>query len=228
MDLDERAILRKIIPGFQYRSEIYQETLRKYIYNKIWVDIGCGANEDVDQWGGSAAFAVGLDIVKHSNLRSSNRFIQSRMPQLPFPDNFAEIITLRLVVEHVPHANQLHEVFRVLRPGGYLIILTTNLWSPVVFLPKIFPQSLRTKLIHRFFNEPAPDIFPTYHALNTPGKIRNSFPNYALKELKMIEQASSDNPLLFALFLLPVIFTRSRKHQAYRSNILAVLQKRRN
>lgn len=53
-------------------------------------------------------------------------------PHLPFEDNFFEAITLLAVVEHLDPAlmaKLFREVYRVLKPGGMVILTTPAAWS---------------------------------------------------------------------------------------------------
>lgn len=53
-------------------------------------------------------------------------------PHLPFEDNFFEAITLLAVVEHLDPAlmaKLFKEVYRVLKPGGMVILTTPAAWS---------------------------------------------------------------------------------------------------
>ncbi len=53
-------------------------------------------------------------------------------PQLPFDDNFFSVISLLAVVEHLnPNsmASLFQETYRVLRPGGIVIMTTPAAWS---------------------------------------------------------------------------------------------------
>ncbi len=53
-------------------------------------------------------------------------------PRLPFKDNFFEAVTLLAVVEHLDPAHMaslFKEIYRVLKPGGQVILTTPAAWS---------------------------------------------------------------------------------------------------
>ncbi len=53
-------------------------------------------------------------------------------PRLPFQDNFFEAVTLLAVVEHLDPAHMaalFKEIYRVLKPGGQVILTTPAAWS---------------------------------------------------------------------------------------------------
>jgi 2-polyprenyl-3-methyl-5-hydroxy-6-metoxy-1,4-benzoquinol methylase len=63
---------------------------------------------------------------------SATRFCVSRLPDLPFFDESVDVVTLVEILEHLPAPEvraSLAEVFRLLRPGGTLILTTPNFRS---------------------------------------------------------------------------------------------------
>lgn len=72
---------------------------------------------------------------------SSCKFVQADMCELPFKDNYADYIESVDAVEHLPCHRVLlafKEMYRVLKPGGKLVIITTDfdnlakLWVKVI------------------------------------------------------------------------------------------------
>lgn len=56
----------------------------------------------------------------------------SEDPQLPFENNFFDVVTLLAVVEHLDPTHttaMFSEIYRVLRPGGLTILTTPAAWS---------------------------------------------------------------------------------------------------
>ena len=53
-------------------------------------------------------------------------------PKLPFDDDFFSVVTLLAVVEHLDPANMallFKEIYRVLKPGGQVVLTTPAAWS---------------------------------------------------------------------------------------------------
>ena len=48
-----------------------------------------------------------------------------------------------------------------------LIVLTTNIISPIIFIPRLLPKALN-RLILKIFKVSEEDVFPTYHRFNSP------------------------------------------------------------
>lgn len=70
---------------------------------------------------------------------------------LPFEDNFFDCLTANQIIEHLIDVDKfLEEVFRILKPGGYLVISTENLSSwhnifALLFGFQAFSQDLSAK-----------------------------------------------------------------------------------
>ncbi len=101
------------------------------------LDIGCGSYPyflahtafkekfGIDQLTSAQTTAAPLEIqVFHLDLNNE--------PKLPFEDNFFNVITLLAVVEHLNPASMQKlfvEIYRVLQPGGVVIMTTPAAWS---------------------------------------------------------------------------------------------------
>jgi SAM-dependent methyltransferase len=101
------------------------------------LDIGCGtypyflAHSEF-----AKKFAIDQLPMPHdvaSNLQIENYSLNlNEKPVLPFDSDFLSVITLLAVVEHLnPDSMALlcHEIYRVLRPGGMVIMTTPAAWS---------------------------------------------------------------------------------------------------
>lgn len=110
------------------------ELLKDHILpgNGLIVDIGCGTGELVRWVASQGLKAVGLDvekmIIKALNVPKVNdeTYIAGIAERLPFGDEFAEVITFIASFHHVPEVKMnkaLEECFRVLKPGGKVVLI---------------------------------------------------------------------------------------------------------
>jgi ubiquinone/menaquinone biosynthesis C-methylase UbiE len=86
---------------------------------------------------------------------------------LPFGDRVFDMVYARWLIEHLESpAMTLREFHRVLKPGGYLALFTTNLQHYYGLAANFTPQAF-----HSWFNRRRGflegDIFPTYYRANT-------------------------------------------------------------
>jgi len=100
------------------------------------LDIGCGTGFVVELYAKGGAKVFGIDIANRSveltqkrvqilGLRADIR--QANAEDLPFDDNYFDIVTSYGVLHHTPNTHiAIQEVFRVLKPGGKAILMFYN------------------------------------------------------------------------------------------------------
>lgn len=101
----------------------------------VLVDLGCGDGAALDAFSGFYESAIGLDISTARLKRRgwsalSWRFIEADLNggSFPLPSEDANAVIANQVVEHVTDPNHfISEAFRILRPGGVLVLTTPNI-----------------------------------------------------------------------------------------------------
>jgi ubiquinone/menaquinone biosynthesis C-methylase UbiE len=110
------------------------------------LDVGCGSSRII---GALPQESIALDILIRK-LRFARRYqhanIQGSIFNLPVIDESFPCVLCSQVIEHVPRANVLDELDRVLQPGGFLILGTPDYakwqWIVIEWLYKILlPQA---------------------------------------------------------------------------------------
>lgn len=217
---------RQLDPEYQHRYEIYDETVLKCLAPQgVWVDIGCGRNEHVAAFGSKAAYALGIDVTEHPQ-RIPAPFIRADLRHLPLHAHSVDLVTLRMVVEHLERIpDDFFAINRILKPGGQLIILTTNSVSPVIFLPRLLPYRWKEWLLRKSFQVESGDLFPTYHRFNSPQKLRRGVYDLQLVSLKFLEQVPFSRFWLTLIFGSWYLLTKPFFCRRIRSNMLAVFQR---
>ena len=66
----------------------------------MWLDIGCGKNENVADYGRMTKNALGINAIDSQD-RSDAPFWCADLHSIPLPSNYDSLITLRLVIEHL-------------------------------------------------------------------------------------------------------------------------------
>ncbi len=124
---------------YKHEKQYVSKLPRKAFEGKLVLEAGCGsgamANWLEKNW---AASVVGVDLSIYSltlaHKRYTPHFAQSDLEQLPFKGNTFDTILLFDVLEHVVYPQAVFKEFhRVLKKGGYLVIISPNL----IFNPRV-------------------------------------------------------------------------------------------
>lgn len=136
-----------LMPQAKFLEETYNLALaryqlaRKFAQEKIILDAGCGSgygSAGLAKTGARKVYGVDLapDSIFYSRTHHRHQnliFRQGDLTKLDFPENFFDLICAFEVIEHIKDYSQaLAEFYRVLKPGGILLISTPNkaVYSP--------------------------------------------------------------------------------------------------
>jgi SAM-dependent methyltransferase len=222
-----RQIMRIWDPVYRPRWEVFDSLLQSQQDDKkICLEIGSGSSgalEPVHRF----KLKIHSDLIFPSFLPLTEiSFIQMNTYKLAIKNSCVDLILLRFVVEHLAKPDHAFEEFkRILKPGGQLIILTTNLSSPLIFLPRILPYPLRKILIRRLFKVQDQDIFPTYHRINRKGKIKKLSVDFQIIKWEYLQDANWQHRWWFFIFFLWHLLTKWLRVKFLRSNFIVLLKK---
>jgi SAM-dependent methyltransferase len=97
------------------------------------LDVGCGNGYVLSRYARAGARTTGVDLTQAAVELCRKRFAYMALPgefrqanaeALPFPDNTFDCVTSMGVLHHTPNTRAaVAEVFRVLKPGGRLIVM---------------------------------------------------------------------------------------------------------
>ena len=139
-----KRILDQVPPNY-YENGVKSNFLQKYWHTRKWhhlkeffigvsgkrlLDIGCADGTTTRQIKKilPSVRIVGIDLYKkaidHAKGKENKiRFIHGDVHNMPFEDSSFEIMTAVETLEHLDNPNKaLAEIYRVLKPNGYLII----------------------------------------------------------------------------------------------------------
>jgi SAM-dependent methyltransferase len=161
------------------KSEAYASLIAEHLFpHTLWLDAGCGSRlleadmDGLESWLVTHCKSIfGLDFELTSN-RNIKSLVQGSLYHLPFSDNTLDLITCRMVVEHLDHPEEAFtEIARCLRPGGAVVVITPNLLNYAVFgnavATKVLPEKLRLRIVHATDSRADEDIFPVRYKANT-------------------------------------------------------------
>jgi ubiquinone/menaquinone biosynthesis C-methylase UbiE len=130
------------------------------------LDAGCGPGYLVQRLATSGLQVWGLDAAKNmlEAARARTAGAQLEFPvtldlgsieHLPYRDESFDLVCSTGVIEYLEKdTGALSEMFRVLRPGGHLILPVTNIWSPINWLDFLLESLKRRDTLRRAFNVP--------------------------------------------------------------------------
>ena len=119
--------------NIQYRTD----RIAKYLSGH-WLDFGCAdGGYDEEMIARGLEQVTGVDVEGPRIMEAKSRNVQNAYyttfdgHTLPFADRMFDGTFMNEVFEHVADERRvLSEVFRVLKPGGYLVLISPNRWFP--------------------------------------------------------------------------------------------------
>ncbi|MDH4127769.1 MAG: class I SAM-dependent methyltransferase [Spirochaetota bacterium] len=103
----------------------------KFPNEKRFLDIGCATGLLLNYVREKGWDTHGVEICKQSVHYARSNFnlniLDKPLEECKFRDNYFQVIHFAHLIEHVPNPNRLlNEVYRILQPGGYVIVTTPN------------------------------------------------------------------------------------------------------
>lgn len=217
--------IQRVDPEFKHRWEVYNNFLFELLdKSKIWLDCGCGNNEKIREYGKLTKLAFGIDLIK--NEFNDEKFVKGNLAYLPVKSSSTDLITLRFVVEHFDNPSKYFDEFaRVLNKNGKILVITTNLSSPFILLPKyLLTNRFKNLLITKLFKVRSDDVFVTYHMVNNFNAI-NSIENFKIIKLNYLSDLNTTRKWMFLILLFWHFLTKPKLFNKFRTNIITVLER---
>ena len=161
------------------KAHAIAQTLRHYMSLPLdqadCVDVGCGSGGIAFHLAPLVRSMVGVDPESWQrwndfrDQRKNLRFLQESVERLSIPDGSVDVVICNQVYEHVPDPERLiHEIHRVLKPGGYCYFAGPNLLFPIephIFWPFVhwLPRRLAQSLIRATGSQAVLDANSTHY-----------------------------------------------------------------
>jgi ubiquinone/menaquinone biosynthesis C-methylase UbiE len=227
-------LFQKYYSGRKFHDDLYRDVIRKYLQpGQRLLDAGCGRYLTFSKELSRSARVVGIDL--EPTLQTDNQSapfgVRGDLSRLPFVSDHFDMAISRSVVEHLEDPQQVfREFWRVLRPGGKIVIVTPNKYDYVSLIAAITPYWLHRRLVSKIFQSPADDVFPTKYRANTLSAMRKAMisAGFLEKELDTINHYPAYltfSPVLFRLGVLYGRLTSLERFRGLRASILCVFEK---
>jgi SAM-dependent methyltransferase len=172
--------------------DFYTRVNALLVPDMIVLDFGAGRGKESE---GSCQFVVALatlkgkvrkvigvdvDPVVRNNPMIDEAVVIDPDAPLPFADGSIDLIVSDWTLEHIadPKAT-VHELSRVLRPGGWLCARTPNRWGYITFGARLVPERLHAATLRRVQpNRKECDVFPKFYKLNSLNTIKREFARF--------------------------------------------------
>lgn len=198
----------------------------------VLLDLGCGRASLAGAACQNVRQSVGIDL-DLDDLRCNTAVthaLQANGETLPFAAASFDLLISEWVVEHLARPEHIfREMARVLRPGGQVILFTTNALNYVPLVSRLTPAAWQSGALRRWLKRPERESHPTYFRANTRRRLACLAQATGL-ELTSCEYVGNPfylafSPLLFWFALLFEKATDPPLLRRFKLYLLATLQK---
>jgi SAM-dependent methyltransferase len=162
--------------------------------NATVLEAGCGRRSRLGEHRGRIAHLVGvdLDVDAGRENRAVDEFVAADLGRpLPFSDESFDLVYANFVVEHLRHPEvTFREWRRILRPGGALILLTSNASNPYLAGARVLPERVRVLAKRVGPGVATRDVFPASYRANKPKTLRAMLASAGFQPVELVYVAT--------------------------------------
>lgn len=206
-------LLKKYYSNIPHPYRIFEITAESLLVpNMVLLDAGCGRTAPVlTKFIGKAKQLIGIELVDFVDVPSGIDTFNADLSNLPLEDGSVDLVISRSVFEHLTNPVAVYdELFRVLRPGGYVLFLTANMWDYATLIAKIVPNKFHAKIVKRVEGRAEEDTFPTAYKTNTRKDVDTLARNSGFAVESFLYLSQYPNYLMFngLLFFIGTIYEK--------------------
>lgn len=189
---ENRGWMQRLWTRLDYFSpdDYYETTVSKLVFPQCdWLDVGCGRNifpgnlRLAQKLALRCGYLLGADpdgtIAENTLVHEK---VQAPVESLRLDRQF-DLITLRMVAEHVERPDlAVASLARLAKPGGLVVVLTVNRWSPAAVAASIVPHALHHPIKRMLWNCEEKDTFRVSYRMNTRKQLARCFEAAGFRE----------------------------------------------
>ena len=176
------------------------------------LDAGCGRTAPVlTEFRQRAGRLIGVDVVDFAPGMTDVELLKHDLARLPLEAATVDLVMARSVIEHVTDpAAVFGEMYRILKPGGYFIFLTANLWCYASLIAKLVPNRWHPYIVARTEGRDEIDVFPVAYRANTRRAITTwaALAGFNITSFRYLGQYPSYFMFNGALFLIATVYEK--------------------
>ncbi len=228
-----QELFDRAYPRFRNAGERYHDLVAELVTPQTrLLELGCGGMSLAAEPISRAGWRMGIDL-DLPGLRENDLLPHLALADggaIPLADASVDLIVSQWVVEHLEQPAQVFgEMARVLRPGGSIVLFTTNAWNYVPLLSRVVSGKVQSWLIETLLRRPDKESFPTFYRANSRQTLERLAQASGL-QLEHCEFVGNPFYLAFspALFRLALLFEKLSDPPPLRGlklYLLAVLKK---
>lgn len=169
--------------GYFSPDNYYEATVSKLVFPQCdWLDVGCGRNvfpgneRLACRLAQRCGYLLGADpdetITQNTQVHEK---VRATVESLRTDRQF-DLITLRMVAEHIEQPElAVASLARLAKPGGLVVVLTVNRWSPVAWAASLIPHALHHPIKHALWKTEEKDTFRVSYRMNTRKQLARFF-----------------------------------------------------
>src|SRR4030095_11588406 len=149
---------------------IFEDLVKRHLTSdKTLLDAGCGHRAAVlRKVVGVAEEVIGVDLVGFVQSVPGGTLLKRNLTDSRLPDGSVDVVMSRSVMEHIADPVAMYrEMSRILRPNGYFIFLTGNMWDYSAMIAKLIPNRYHPWIVARTQGRAERDTFPVEYKTNT-------------------------------------------------------------
>lgn len=172
---------------------------------------------------------AGLDLFRPDPVPSP-RYAIGSLEAVPYADNLFDLVLCYDVIEHLEEpVAAFTEFWRVLKPGGLLVIKTPNLRGPTTRFASLVPFSWHVA-VQRALGTRESSVFPTLYRCNTPLDLTLALQacGFTSESLYTVDETASYFAFVPVTYALGLLYSRWLGHAdraGWRNGMIGVFRK---